>query len=148
MGQIANYFYTFQGEAAGAQAFSNFDTLLAPFIRYDGLDYKEVKQALQEFIFNINVPTRVGFQTPFTNITLDLQPSGLLANEAVVIGGQVQKETYSEFQHEMNLFNRAFLEIMAEGDAKGRPFTFPIPTYNITQDFDWDNPELKPLKDS
>jgi len=145
LGQMANYFYTLQGEAAGAQAFSNFDTLLAPFIRYDSLDYKEVKQALQEFIFNINVPTRVGFQTPFTNVTLDLQPSGLLANEPVIIGGKLQKETYSEFQHEMNLFNKAFLEIMAEGDAKGRPFTFPIPTYNITQDFDWDNPELKPL---
>ena len=145
LGQIANYFYTLQGEAAGAQAFSNFDTLLAPFIRYDGLDYKEVKQALQEFIFNINVPTRVGFQTPFTNVTLDLQPPKSLANEPVIIGGKLQKETYSEFQHEMNIFNQAFLEIIAEGDAKGRPFTFPIPTYNITEDFDWENPELKPL---
>ena len=145
LGQVANYFYTLQGEAAGAQAFSNFDTLLAPFIRHDGLDYTEVKQSLQEFIFNINVPTRVGFQTPFTNVTLDLQPPSILANEPVIIGGKLQKETYSEFQHEMNLFNKAFLEIMAEGDAKGRPFTFPIPTCNITHDFDWDNPELKPL---
>jgi len=145
LGQAANFFYTLQGEAAGAQAFSNFDTLLAPFIRYDNLTYDEVKQALQEFIFNINVPTRVGGQTPFTNITLDLQPPGSLANEAVIIGGKVQSQTYCEFQHEMNLFNRAFLDVMAVGDAKGRPFTFPIPTYNITQDFDWDNIELKLL---
>jgi len=145
LGQTANFFYTLQGEAAGAQAFSNFDTLLAPFIRYDNLTYDEVKQALQEFIFNINVPTRVGGQTPFTNITLDLQPPGSLANEAVIIGGKVQSQVYCEFQHEMNLFNRAFLDVMADGDAKGRPFTFPIPTYNITQDFDWDNIELKLL---
>jgi len=145
LGQAANFLYTLQGEAAGAQAFSNFDTLLAPFIRYDNLTYDEVKQALQEFIFNINVPTRVGGQTPFTNITLDLQPPGSLANEAVIIGGKVQSQTYCEFQHEMNLFNRAFLDVMADGDAKGRPFTFPIPTYNITQDFDWDNIELKLL---
>lgn len=145
LGQTANFFYTLQGEAAGAQAFSNFDTLLAPFIRYDNLSYNETKQALQEFIFNINVPTRVGFQTPFTNITLDLQPPNTLAKEPVIVGGKLQKETYSEFQHEMNLFNRAFLEVMAQGDAKERPFTFPIPTYNITPEFDWDNPELKPL---
>ncbi|MBN2455140.1 MAG: ribonucleoside triphosphate reductase [Sedimentisphaerales bacterium] len=145
LGQAANFFYTLQGEAAGAQACSNFDTLLAPFIRHDGLDYKEVKQALQEFIFNINVPTRVGFQTPFTNTTHDLQSPSTLANEPVIIGGKLQKETYSQFQHEMNLFNKAFLEVMAAGDAKGRPLTFPIPTYNITPDFNWKNPELKPL---
>jgi len=145
LGQIVNFFYTLQGEAAGALAFSNFDTLLAPFIRYDGLNYDEAKQALQEFVFNINVPTRVGFQTPFTNITFDLQPPAILANEPVIIGGKLQNETYGEFQHEMNLFNQAFLEIMAEGDAKGRPFSFPIPTYNITPEFDWDKPELKPL---
>jgi len=147
LGQIVNFFYTIQGEIAGALAFSNFDTLLAPFIRYDGLSYDEVKQALQEFIFNINVPTRVGFQTPFTNVTHDLQPPSTLANEPVVIGGQIQNQHYGEFQHEMNMFNRAFLEVMAEGDAKGRPFSFPIPTYNITKDFDWENPELKPLWD-
>ncbi len=145
LGQIVNFFYTLQGEAAGALAFSNFDTLLAPFIRYDGLSYDEVTQALQEFVFNINVPTRVGFQTPFTNITLDLQPPSTLTNEPVIIGGKLQNETYGEFQNEMDIFNQAFLEIMAQGDAKGRPFSFPIPTYNITLEFDWDKPELKPL---
>ncbi|ACF13154.1 anaerobic ribonucleoside-triphosphate reductase [Chloroherpeton thalassium ATCC 35110] len=142
LGQVTNFFYTLQGEAAGAQAFSSFDTLLAPFIRYDHLTYKEVKQAMQEFVFNINVPTRTGFQTPFTNVTMDLQPSSNYANEPVIIGGEPQPETYGEFQHEMNLLNRAFFEVMTEGDAKGRVFTFPIPTYNITKDFDWDNPEL------
>ena len=145
LGQIVNFFYTLQGEAAGAQAFSNFDTLLAPFIRYDHLDYKEVKQALQEFIFNINVPTRVGFQTPFTNITLDLKPSSLFKDMPVIIGGKPQAETYGEFQKEMNMLNQAFLEVMIEGDAKGRVFTFPIPTYNITRDFDWDAPQLNYL---
>ena len=126
LGQIINFFYTLQGEAAGAQAMSNFDTLLAPFIRYDGLDYRQVKQALQEFIFNINVPTRVGFQTPFTNITLDLSPPQTLRNQRVIIGGIEQKETYSDFQIEMDMINRAFAEVMMEGDAKGRVFTFPI----------------------
>jgi len=145
LGQIVNFFYTLQGEVAGAQAFSNFDTLLAPFISYDGLNYRQVKQALQEFIFNINVPTRVGFQTPFTNITLDLKPPDALANEPVIIGGNCQGKTYSQFQHEMDIFNQALLEVLAEGDAKGRPFSFPIPTYNITKDFDWDSPRLKPL---
>ncbi len=140
LGQVVNFFYTLQGEAAGAQAFSNFDTLLAPFIRYDNLSYAQVKQAMQEFIFNINVPTRVGFQTPFTNITMDLKPSELYANTPVIIGGKPQKETYKEFQKEMDMLNQAFLEIMMEGDAKGRVFTFPIPTYNMTKDFDWDNP--------
>lgn len=142
LGQIVNFFFTLQGEAAGAQAFSSFDTLLAPFIRHDGLTYREVKQALQEFVFNINVPTRVGFQTPFTNVTLDLEVPSTLADQAVIIGGKPQAETYREFQPEMNLFNRAFLEVMYEGDASGRVFTFPIPTYNITKDFDWENPEL------
>jgi len=145
LGQIVNFFYTLQGEAAGALAFSNFDTLLAPFIRYDGLSYNEIKQTLQEFVFNINVPTRVGFQTPFTNITLDLQPPAALANEPIIIGGKFQDQTYGEFQHEMSLFNQAFLEVMAEGDAKDRPFSFPIPTYSVTPQFDWDKPELKPL---
>jgi len=145
LGQVVNFFYTLQGEAAGAQAFSNFDTLLAPFIRYDGLSYKEVKQALQEFIFNVNVPTRVGFQTPFTNITLDLTVPSTFAEQPVVIGGKPQKETYNEFQKEMDLFNRAFMEVMLEGDAKGRVFTFPIPTYNITKDFNWENPNLESL---
>jgi ribonucleoside-triphosphate reductase (formate) len=145
LGQAANFFYTLQGEAAGAQAFSSVDTLLAPFIAYDGLEYAEVKQAIQEWIFNLNVATRVGFQTPFTNITLDLNVPERLKNEAVIVGGQLQTRTYGEFQREMDMFNRAFLEIMSEGDAKGRVFTFPIPTYNITADFDYDDPRLEPL---
>ena len=145
LGQIVNFFYTLQGEAAGAQAFSNFDTLLAPFIRCDGLGYREVKQSLQEFVFNVNVPTRVGFQTPFTNLTLDLQPPSTLANEPAVVGGEPRNETYAEFQEEMDVFNQAFLEVLSEGDAKGRVFTFPIPTYNISSDFNWDNPSLERL---
>lgn len=145
LGQVVNFFYTLQGEAAGAQAFSNFDTLLAPFIRFDRLAYAEVRQALQEFIFNINVPTRVGFQTPFTNVTLDVTIPRYYAGQNVIVGGQPKKETYGEFQEEMNLFNRAFLEVMAAGDAKGRVFTFPIPTYNITRDFNWDDPNLEGL---
>jgi len=140
LGQIVNFFYTMQGEAAGAQAFSSFDTYLAPFIRYDKLNYDQVKQALQEFMFNINVPTRVGFQTPFTNITLDLKVPDNLKNQPIIWGGQPQQETYGDFQSEMDSFNRAFAEVMAEGDANGSVFSFPIPTYNITPDFDWDNP--------
>lgn len=142
LGQIVNFFYTLQGEAAGAQAFSNFDTLLAPFIRFDNLGYAEVKQALQEFIFNVNVPTRVGFQTPFTNLTLDLTVPSHLADQPVIGGGKTRSETYKDFQGEMDILNKAFLEVMLEGDAKGRVFTFPIPTYNITKDFDWDNPNI------
>ena len=145
LGQVVNFFYTLQGEAAGAQAFSNFDTLLAPFIRYDRLGYQDVKQALQEFIFNINVPTRVGFQTPFTNVTLDVNVPKHYSDRNVIIGGKPRKETYSEFQEELNLFNKAFLEVMAEGDAKGRVFTFPIPTYSITKNFNWDNPLMEGL---
>ncbi len=145
LGQIVNFFYTIQGESAGAVAFSSFDTYLAPFIRYDGLGPREVRQALQEFIFNLNVPTRVGFQTPFTNLTLDLTVPPSLAREYVIIGGEPQLETYGEFQAEMDLLNRTFAELMLEGDATGRVFTFPIPTYNITEDFDWDNPNLEPL---
>jgi len=145
LGQVVNFFYTLQGEAAGAQAFSNFDTLLAPFIRYDKLTYPEIRQALQEFIFNINVPTRVGFQTPFTNVTLDIHVPGYYTDRNVIVGGKPQKETYGDFQEEMNLFNKAFLEVMAEGDAKGRVFTFPIPTYSITKHFNWDDPKLEGL---
>jgi len=145
MGQLVNFFYTLQGEAAGAQAVSNFDTLLAPFVRYDQLSYEEVKQALQEFVFNINIPTRVGFQAPFTNISLDLEPPGPLKHQPVIIGGVKQKERYSDFQIEMDMINRAFAEVMMEGDARGRVFTFPIPTYNITKGFDWNNPALEPI---
>jgi len=142
LGQLVNFFYTLQGESAGAQAVSNFDTLLAPFIRSDNLNYQQVKQAAQEFLFNCAIPTRVGFQTPFLNVTLDIKPPASLAHQPVIIGGVAQRETYGEFQEEMNVFNRAFCEVMTEGDAKGRVFTFPIPTYNITKDFDWDNPAL------
>ncbi len=137
LGQLVNFFYTLQGEAAGAQAVSSFDTYLAPFIRYDKLSFKEVKQALQEFVFNINIPTRVGFQTPFTNITLDMDVPEMLRNMPVVIGGQDQREVYGDFQPEMDMLNQAFAEVMMEGDNKGRVFTFPIPTYNITKNFDW-----------
>ncbi|MDI6603742.1 MAG: ribonucleoside triphosphate reductase [Thermoanaerobacteraceae bacterium] len=140
LGQIVNFFYTLQGEAAGAQAFSNFDTYLAPFIYYDNLKYHEVKQALQEFIFNINVPTRVGFQTPFSNITLDLVAPTSLKDEAVIIGGKLMDKTYKDFQKEMEMLNLAFAEVMMEGDANGRIFTFPIPTYNLVREFDWDRP--------
>jgi ribonucleoside-triphosphate reductase len=145
LGQIVNFFYTIQGEVAGASAFSNFDTLLAPFVYYDDLSYEELKQAIQEFIFNINVPTRVGFQTPFTNLTFDLQPPEHLASQPVVIGGEYKDRCYGEFVKEMAMLNCAFLEVMAEGDACGRVFTFPIPTYSITEDFDWNNLELDKL---
>ncbi len=145
LGQAVNFFYTLQGEAAGAQAFAGFDTLLAPFIRYDKLGYAEVKQAMQEFIFNMNVPTRVGFQTPFTNITLDMTPPKNMANEAVIIGGKLMDAVYGDFQDEMDLFNRAFCEVMMAGDSSGRIFSFPIPTYNITAGFDWESPRFRPI---
>lgn len=145
LGQCVNYLYTLQHEAAGAQAFSSFDTLLAPFIAYDKLTYPEVKQKMQEFMFNMNVPTRVGCQTPFTNITMDLVPHGMLAKENVIIGGKPQKEKYGDFQKEMDMINKAFCEVMMEGDAQGRLFSYPIPTYNLTKEFDWDNPKHKPL---
>jgi ribonucleoside-triphosphate reductase (formate) len=140
LGQVVNFFYTLQGEAAGAQAFSNFDTYLAPFIRYDNLSQKDVEQALQEFFFNMNVPTRVGFQTPFTNLTLDLTVPDFMKNEAVLYQGKVTQDTYGDMTKEMAMFNTAFAEVMKQGDSKGRVFTFPIPTYNITKDFDWDSP--------
>jgi ribonucleoside-triphosphate reductase len=145
LGQIINFFYTLQGEAAGAQAFANFDTYLAPFIRYDKLDYGEVKQCLQEFMFNINVPTRVGFQTPFTNITLDVIPSPMIGEESVIIGGKAMPEKYKDFQKEMDMFNQAFAEVMLDGDSTGRVFGFPIPTYCIDKEFDWDRESLAPV---
>lgn len=147
LGQIVNFFYTLQGEAAGAQAFSNLDTLLAPFIRHDGLSAKEVKQALQEFIFNTNIPTRVGFQTPFTNVTLDMTPPSYLKDTGAIIGGKQTNDAYGDYEEEIRLFNKAFLEVMREGDAKGRVFTFPIPTYNIIADLDWDSPDHDVLWD-
>src|SRR3989339_1709389 len=140
LSQLVNFFYTLQGEAAGAQAVSSLDTLVAPFIRYDKLDFESVKQQVQMFLYNINVPTRVGFQTPFTNVTLDLFVPSILANESVIIGGQPQKEKYGEYQQEMDMFNKAFIEVMTEGDKSGRVLSWPIPTYNVTSTWDWDNP--------
>ncbi|MCX8150142.1 MAG: ribonucleoside triphosphate reductase [Candidatus Bathyarchaeota archaeon] len=140
LGQIVNFFYTLQGEAAGAQAFSNFDTYLAPFIRYDHLTQKEVEQCMQEFFFNMNVPTRVGFQTPFTNLTLDLTVPDFMKNEGVIFNGKITEDTYGDMSKEMEMLNTAFAEVLQQGDAKGRVFTFPIPTYNITKEFNWDSP--------
>ncbi|EKE25366.1 MAG: Oxygen-sensitive ribonucleoside-triphosphate reductase [uncultured bacterium] len=145
LGQMVNFIYTLQGEVAGAQAFSNFDTLLAPFVRFDKLTYAQVKQEIQSFVFNMNVSTRVGFQTPFSNITMDITAPKTLAKESVIIGGAPQLETYGEFQEEMNMINRAFAEVMTEGDASGRIFTFPIPTYNIAKDFDWADDRFDPI---
>ncbi|MEM2088202.1 MAG: ribonucleoside triphosphate reductase [Thermoproteota archaeon] len=143
LGQVVNFVFTLQGEAAGAQAFSSFDTYLAPFIRYDNLDYKSVKQVLQEFLFNMNIPTRVGFQTPFSNITVDLKVPSFMKNEPVIVGGDISDDTYGDFQREMDVFNRALAEVMLEGDAVGRVFTFPIPTINIAKDFDWDDEAVR-----
>jgi len=140
LGQVVNFMYTLAGEVAGAVSFSNFDTLLAPFIRYDNLNYRQIKQALQEFLFNMATPTRVGFQSPFSNLTLDLRPSPVFAKQPVIIGGKPQKETYQEFEEEMKIFDKAFYEAMLEGDKNNRPFSFPIPTINITKDFPWDEP--------
>lgn len=145
LGQLVNFFYTLQGESAGAVAISNFDTLLAPFVRHDGLDYIQIKQAIQEFVFNMNVPTRVGFQTPFSNLTFDLIVPEFFRDQPVVIGGEYQETTYGQYQEEMNLINRAFAEVMLAGDAKGRVFTFPIPTYNLSQNFNWDSELLEPI---
>ncbi len=140
LGQIVNSTFTTQGEAAGAQAWSSIDTYCAPFIRYDHLSFKSVKQALQEFIFNINVPTRVGFQCPFSNLTFDIVAPATLRHEPVIVGGKYTNDVYGDFQAEMDIFNLAFCEVMLEGDAKGRVFTFPIPTINVTRDFAWDSP--------
>lgn len=139
LGQAVNFMYTLQGETAGAQAFSNFDVHFAPFIHYDGLDYKGVKQSLQEFVYNMNVPTRVGFQTPFTNLTLDTTVPKSMKEMPVIVGGKKMNSTYGDFQDELDMFNKAFTEVMEEGDARGRPFTFPIPTYNISKTWDWDS---------
>ena len=140
LGQIINSTFTTQGETAGAQAWSSFDTYCAPFIRYDNMSYKEVRQALQEFVFNINVPTRVGFQCPFSNLTFDLTVPSTLKDQCVIIGGEAKAEKYGDFQAEIDMFNRAFCDVMMEGDKKGRVFTFPIPTINISNNFNWDSP--------
>ena len=138
LGQMVNFLGTLQNEWAGAQAFNNVDTYLAPFIRHDGLTYREVRQAMQKFIFNLNTTSRWGGQSPFTNLTFDLAPPKHLAQEAVIIGGMMQDAVYGDFGPEMEMINRAFLEVMGEGDFDGRIFSFPIPTYNITAEFPWD----------
>ena len=143
LGQLVNLLYTLQGEAAGAQAVSSFDTYLAPFIYYDGLTYEETKKSIERFIFNLNIPTRVGFQTPFTNITLDITPHPLVKNMPAIIGGKNADKCYGEFQKEMDMINRAFCEVMMEGDGGGRTFSFPIPTVNITEDFPWESDTVK-----
>ena len=140
LGQIVNSTFTTQGETAGAQAWSSFDTYCAPFVYYDNMTFEQVRQCLQEFVFNINVPTRVGFQCPFSNLTFDIKVPKTLKDEACIIGGEITDKTYGEMQDAMDLFNKAFCSVMLEGDAKGRVFTFPIPTINITKDFDWDSP--------
>ncbi len=140
LGQVVNSTFTTQGECAGAQAWSSFDVYCAPFVRYDKLDYKSVKQAMQEFVFNLNVPTRVGFQCPFSNITLDITIPETLKNRPVVVGGVQTGDMYGDFQSECDMINRAFCDVMLEGDAQGRVFTFPIPTINVTKNFDWDSP--------
>ncbi len=147
LGQLVNLLYTLQGEAAGAQAVSSIDTYLAPFIYYDKLNYRQVKKAMQRFIFNLNVPTRVGFQTPFTNITLDITAHALLKKQPVMIGGEMMDKTYGEFQKEMDMFNLAFCEVMMEGDGAGRAFSFPIPTVNITDDFPWNSQVVNSIMD-
>ncbi|NAW34520.1 ribonucleoside triphosphate reductase [Halomonas alimentaria] len=145
LGQMVNFLGTLQNEWAGAQAFSSFDTYLAPFVRRDRLDYPAVKQAVQEFIYNLNVPSRWGSQTPFTNLTFDWTCPADLRDQVPVIGGEEQPFTYGELQAEMDLLNRAYLEVMEAGDCQGRVFTFPIPTYNITHDFDWESDNAERL---
>jgi len=149
LGQMMNFLFTLQNETAGAVAFSSFDTLLAPFVRFDGLSYYQLKQELQEFVFNMNQTMRTGGQSPFSNITLDLTPHPLLKDRHVIYGGEeLQNYTYSMFQKEMELIDLALFEVYTEGDGNGRPFTFPIPTINITPDFNWDNPVLDPVWES
>ncbi|PLC49646.1 ribonucleoside triphosphate reductase [Pollutimonas subterranea] len=145
VGQIVNFLGTLQNEWAGAQAFSSFDTYMAPFIRQDQLSYAEVKQYMQELIFNLNVPSRWGTQTPFTNLTFDWVCPEDLRQQVPCIGGKEVDYTYGELQAEMDMINRAYIEVMMAGDAKGRVFTFPIPTYNITDDFDWHSPNAELL---
>ncbi len=145
LGQLVNFLGTLQNEWAGAQAFSSFDTYLAPFVRLDALTYPQVRQAMQEFVFNLNVPSRWGTQTPFTNLTFDWVCPDDLADQHPLIGGEVQPYTYGDLADEMALINRAFIGVLTEGDQDGRAFTFPIPTYNITKDFDWHGPHTDAL---
>ncbi|HOI90877.1 MAG TPA: ribonucleoside triphosphate reductase [Candidatus Rifleibacterium sp.] len=145
LGQMVNFLGTLQNEWAGAQAFSSFDTYLAPFVRNDNLTYDEVFQGVQEFVYNLNVPSRWGTQTPFTNLTLDWNCPEDLRSQYPLIGGKPTEFTYGELQQEMDMINRAFIDVMSRGDHRGRAFTFPIPTYNITKDFDWEHPNCQPL---
>ncbi|MDR1394496.1 MAG: ribonucleoside triphosphate reductase [Bifidobacteriaceae bacterium] len=145
IGQIVNFLGCLQNEWAGAQAFSSFDTYMAPYIRLDNLEYREVLQAIQELVYNLNVPSRWGTQTPFTNLTFDWVCPEDLRDEHPIIGGVEQPFTYGDLQAEMDMINRAYIEVMTKGDATGRVFTFPIPTYNITRDFDWDSPNAAAL---
>ncbi|MFZ5812364.1 MAG: ribonucleoside triphosphate reductase [Thermodesulfobacteriota bacterium] len=145
LGQMVNFLGTLQNEWAGAQAFNNVDTYLAPFIRHDKLSYKQVRQAVQKFVFNLNTTSRWGGQSPFTNLTFDLAPPKHLADEAVIIGGKLLDSVHGDYAKEMEMFNQAFLEVMAQGDYHGRIFSFPIPTYNITKDFPWESPIGKNL---
>ena len=145
VGQIVNFLGTLQNEWAGAQAFSSFDTYMAPFIRKDSLDYATVKQCIQELIYNLNVPSRWGTQTPFTNLTFDWVCPEDLREQIPVVGGEEMPFTYGELAPEMEMINRAYIEVMMAGDARGRVFTFPIPTYNMTPDFEWDTPMAEML---
>ena len=147
LGQMVNFLGTLQNEWAGAQAFNNVDTYLAPFIRHDGLSYEEVLQAMQKFVFNLNTTSRWGGQSPFTNLSFDLVPPKHIAQEAVIIGGELQDSTYGEYAEEMDMVNRSFLEVMVNGDHHNRIFSFPIPTYNVTEDFPWDSQIGKTLLD-
>jgi ribonucleoside-triphosphate reductase len=145
IGQIVNFLGTLQNEWAGAQAFSSFDTYLAPYIRQDQLNYPQVKQAMQELIYNLNVPSRWGTQTPFTNLTFDWVCPADLREQVPVIAGKEMPFCYGDLQAEMDMINQAYLEVMMDGDTQGRVFTFPIPTYNITPDFDWEHPNTERL---
>ena len=147
LGQVMNATFTLQGECAGAQAWSSFDTYCAPFIKLDNLTFKQVKQCLQEFIFSINIPTRVGFQSPFSNVTLDITCPKTLKDQSIVIGGEILDYKYGDFQAEMDLFNKAFCEVMLEGDRNGRVFTFPIPTINVTKNLDWNSEVMNSIMD-
>ena len=147
VGQIVNFLGTLQNEWAGAQAFSSFDTYMAPFVRKDRLNYAQVRQYIQELIYNLNVPSRWGTQTPFTNLTFDWVCPQDLREQIPVICGQEMPFRYADLQPEMDLINRAYIEVMSAGDAKGRVFTFPIPTYNITTDFPWDSANAERLFD-
>ncbi|MGQ4495073.1 ribonucleoside triphosphate reductase [Dermabacteraceae bacterium P13095] len=144
-GQIVNFLGTLQNEWAGAQAFSSFDTYMAPFVRLDNLSFEQVRQNMQELIFNLNVPSRWGSQCPFTNLTFDWTCPADLADQYPLIGEELCDFTYGELQAEMDMINRAYISVMTEGDAEGRVFTFPIPTYNITKDFDWEGPNVEAL---